>query len=529
MSAQRLRVAAPTERAPAQLPVTMSRAQRDLAGQVRVLTCGSVDDGKSTLIGRLLWDASDLFEDQRATLRKSSRRVLDGTHLDYSLLVDGLMAEREQGITIDIAWRYFDTAERRFTIIDSPGHTQYTRNMASGASHADVAVMLIDARHGIKAQTKRHAALLDLFGVRRVILAVNKMDLAGWSEARFREIEADFGSLIRRFRFVATTAIPVAAVMGDNVARRSREMPWYSGPTLLEQLNRSQPVTRETARDHAAPFRMPVQMVLRDGQDFRGLAGTVASGHVSVGDVITDDRGQVSATVARISTMTGDLPSARRGQAVALVLDRDIDVSRGAVLSASGTPPVAAQSVETRLVWLSETAFDPKLRYLLRTATDVAPIADFAIQSLLDLETLGQQPANNCAANDIALATLTLAKPTAVDAFSSCPETGSFVIVDPISGATVAGGVVVSASAHKTGLHTTGAHTTVARTIGARRPAVNTVFHLTRALLESGVCADLAGRPGTQAEFARRSTAVAALLRSAGVDVVEPSQTEVSG
>jgi bifunctional enzyme CysN/CysC len=497
MSAQKDRAAAraATARAAALLP------QRDLVSQVRVLTCGSVDDGKSTLIGRLLWDASDLFDDQRQTLEASTRRVLDGTHLDYSLLVDGLLAEREQGITIDIAWRYFDTAERRFTLIDSPGHAQYTRNMASGASHADVAVMLIDARHGIKAQTKRHAALLDLFGVRRVILAVNKMDLVDWSQARFRAIEADFKALIWRFRFEATVAIPVAAVTGDNIARRSAVMAWYTGPTLLEQLNRSQPASRNAA----APFRMPVQMVLRDGQDFRGLAGTIASGQVSVGDAIIDSAGGVSATVARIATMDGDLHSAHRGQAVALVLDRDVDVSRGAVLSSARRAPLAAHNLDARLVWLSETAFDPKTRYLLRTATDLVPVARLAIRNLLDLEALAQRPASGCAANDIAVATIALARATAADPFSVCPDTGRFVLVDPASGATVAGGVIASASAR--------AHV-------AREQAADNVFRLTREMLARGVCADLAGPGANDSEFARRAAAVADILRAAGVPAV---------
>jgi bifunctional enzyme CysN/CysC len=501
MSAQRQRLAACASSTAG--PAAVPGPQRDLVGQVRVLTCGSVDDGKSTLIGRLLWDASDLFEDQRESLRKSARRVLDGTHLDYSLLVDGLLVEREQGITIDIAWRYFDTAARRFTIIDSPGHEQYTRNMASGASHADVAVMVIDARHGIKSQTKRHAALLDLFGVRRVILAVNKMDLVDWSETRFREIEADFKSLVWRFRFEATAAIPVAAVTGDNIARPSAAMTWYSGPTLLERLNSSQPVQH----DSAAPFRMPVQMVLRDGQDFRGLAGTVTSGHVVVGDALTDVVGKVSATVTRISTMDGDLITAKRGQAIALVLDRDIDVSRGAVMASPEAPPVVARSVEAHLVWLSETAFDAKGRYLLRTATDLLPIANTEVRSLLDLETLVQKPTTKCEVNDIAVATISFTRPIAVDPFSACPETGNFVLIDPITGATVAGGVITATS-------------TVPVPLQVQTAPSIPAFKLTRQILASGICADLAGLNANDLEFARRADAVADILRAAGVVVL---------
>ena len=483
-------------RAPSSASMRAAAPQRDLAGIVRVLTCGSVDDGKSTLIGRLLWDASDLFDDQREALRRSDRRVLDGKHLDYSLLVDGLIAEREQGITIDIAWRTFDTAERRFVIIDSPGHEQYTRNMASGASHADVAVMLIDARHGVKRQTKRHAAILDLFGVRRVVLAVNKMDLAGWSEARFRAIEADFKALQRRFRFEDAVVIPVAAVTGDNIARRSEHMRWYAGPTLLQHLSSVQATVEGTA----APFRMPVQTVLRDGQDFRGLAGTITSGRVAVGETIVDAVSGREARIRRIATMDGDLARAHQGQAVALVLESDIDVSRGAVLAQPHLQPTAARTIEGRLVWLSEQAFDPKTRYLLRTATDLVPVSRLAIKALLDLATLERTVSRSCGVNDIAAVDIDLGRPVAVDTFVAAPATGSFVLVDAVTGATVAGGIV-----------------TVAQAVARAGP--DNVFTLTRAALADGVCADLADRDGSDLEFRRRAKEIAKLMQSAGIAV----------
>ena len=493
------RAATPTTAAAT--PTTAAASGRDLAGIVRVLTCGSVDDGKSTLIGRLLWDASDLFEDQREALRRSGRRVLDGQHLDYSLLVDGLLAEREQGITIDIAWRYFDTAARRFTIIDSPGHEQYTRNMASGASHADVAVMLIDARHGIKRQTRRHAAILDLFGVRRVVLAINKMDLVDWSEARFREIDADFRSLLQGFRFDEAVAIPVAAVTGDNVARLSEVMGWYSGPTLLGQLDKPLSAVADTG----VSFRMPVQSILRDGQDFRGLAGTVSAGQVAPGDSIIDVVSGREARIARIATMDGDLDRAYRGQAVALLLDRDIDVSRGAVLATAVKPPTAARSLDVRLVWLAETAFDVKTHYLLRTATDVVPVSRLAIAALLDLETMVAAPSSACAMNDIAVATIDLGRATALDTFAVAPETGSFVLVDFVTGATLAGGVVTAARAD------------LPSELGVAAPG--SAYVLTRAILTGGVCADIAGDATMSAEFARRAEAVAGILRAAGLRV----------
>jgi sulfate adenylyltransferase subunit 1 len=477
-------------------PKAAPEPAQELNGVLHVLTCGSVDDGKSTLIGRLLWDASDLYDDQRETLKKSGRTAGGSSHPDFSLLVDGLVAEREQGITIDIAWRYFDTDTRRFVIIDSPGHEQYTRNMASGASHADVAIMLVDARHGVKRQTRRHAGILDIVGVKRVILAVNKMDLVDWSQEKFRAIEADFRELTLRFGFRDAVAIPVSSVGGDNVARRSEHMPWYTGPYLLEQLERIP--ARDTTP--AGPFRLPVQFVLRDGLDFRGLAGTVSSGRVCVGDRITDALSGKSAHVLRIATMGRDLEVAQQGQAVALQLDTDIDVARGAVLSAPDTQPTVATHVEVRLVWLWETPFDPRAGYLLRTATDLAPISALKIKSLLDLETLIAEPADGASVNDIALAGITLGRPVAVDAFSANPGTGAFLIVDATTGASVAGGVIASATSD-----------------GGAEGA--STFRLTREMLEKGICRDLTDGEDDRREFQRRANEAALLLRAAGVDV----------
>ncbi|MGV1015441.1 MAG: sulfate adenylyltransferase subunit 1, partial [Methyloceanibacter sp.] len=349
-----------------------------------LLTCGSVDDGKSTLIGRLLWDAAGVTEDQRAAITLASHnRAINGEKIDFSLLLDGLQAEREQGITIDIAWRYFETADRRFVIIDSPGHEQYTRNMATGASHADIAILLIDARHGVKRQTRRHAAICDLVGIRRVVLAVNKMDLIDWSEARYRAIEADFRAAAGSFGFTEIVTIPVAALTGDNVAHRSSHMPWYAGPTLLDYLENVDP----KAEQSGAPFRLPVQLVLRAAGDFRGYAGTVTSGRIDVGDRIVDARSGLGATLRRIATMDGDRASASKGDAVTLVLDTDLDISRGAVLSELTRRPVNADVIEARLVWLAETAFDPEAGYLLRTATDLTPVTGMSVSALVDFET----------------------------------------------------------------------------------------------------------------------------------------------
>jgi sulfate adenylyltransferase subunit 1 len=478
-------------------PPELDRANsHDLNGMLRILTCGSVDDGKSTLIGRLLWDATDLYDDQRETLEKSGRTA-GGTDVpDFSLLVDGLLAEREQGITIDIAWRYVDTKTRRFVIIDSPGHEQYTRNMASGASHADLAIMLIDARHGIKRQTRRHAAILDLVGVKRVILAVNKMDLVDWSEEIFRKIETDFKELSQKFGFWEALTIPASAVGGDNIARKSENMPWYDGPILLDHLEELP--SRGTAA--SGPFRMPVQTVLRDGKDFRGLAGTISSGTVRVGETVVDPVSRKSARVARIATMNGDLDEAHQHQAVAIQLDADIDVTRGAVLAHNDTPPTVARTIEARLVWLNEAAFDPRAGYLFRTATDLVPISNMEIKSLLELETLVSRPTSECGVNDIALASISLGRPTSIDAFADAQETGSFLIVDAITGASVAAGVVEAAS-------------------NTASETASDVFVLTRAMLQRGLCTDLQGSGGGEAEFSRRANEVALILRAAGIKV----------
>lgn len=490
--------------ASAATPSKVDAVAPELSGMLRLLTCGSVDDGKSTLIGRLLWDATDLYDDQRETLERGKK--VDGGNPDFSLLMDGLVAEREQGITIDIAWRYFDTATRRFVVIDSPGHEQYTRNMASGASHADVAILLIDARHGIKKQTRRHAAILDLVGVKRVILAVNKMDLVAWTEGVYTKIEEDFRALSQSFGFWEAVAIPVAAVSGDNVATRSPHMPWYKGPSLLQHLE-SLP-SRGT--EPKGPFRMPVQTVLRDSRnDFRGLAGTVSAGTVRVGESVIDALSKRSARIKRIATMDGDQEEAVQGQAVAIELDTDIDVARGAVLSKLDDKPVIARRIETRLVWLSETAYDPRGSYLLRTATDLTPVSAIEIRSLLNLETLETLPSSICQVNDIAIAQIALGRAAAIDTFVEAPETGSFMLVDAITGASIAGGIVTEVSAEAA-------------------VANADTFILTRAMLERGLCADLKDRPDAEAEFRRRANETALILRQAGISVEIESPPDYS-
>jgi bifunctional enzyme CysN/CysC len=465
-------------------------------GTINILTCGSVDDGKSTLIGRLLWDASDLPDDTRDMVRRSARAKGDGDLLDFSLLCDGLIAEREQGITIDVAWRYLDTGNRRFVIIDSPGHEQYTRNMASGASHADIAVMLVDARHGVRRQTRRHAAILNLMGVTQVTLAVNKMDLVGWSEERFREIEADFRQAVAALGFTGSEAIPVAARLGDNVANRSANMPWYKGPTLVSLLASVPPRRPATAQG----FRMPVQLVLRDAADFRGLAGTIGAGTVRPGDTVCDALSGRTAQVRTISTMDGDLAEASAGKSVVLQIGSTIDVTRGTVLSSPDLPPVLARQIDARLVWLADEPFDAGRRLLVRTAADLAPVASIGITARIDLDDLSVTPGATCGANDIADASLTLARPVAIDRFADYRDTGCFLLVDALSGATLAAGVVNEA--------------TPGDLASAEADLV-----LTRWMLAQGLCADLDSSPAGKAEFKRRAQEVASLLRAVGIAV----------
>ena len=329
---------------------------------LRVLTCGSVDDGKSTLIGRMLYECGRIPDDVQAALERDSRRY--GTvpgGIDYALLVDGLAAEREQGITIDVAYRYFETASRRFILADTPGHEQYTRNMVTGASTADLAVLLVDARKGLLNQTRRHAAIASMLGIRQVVLAVNKMDLIGFDQARFAAIVADFQAFAAQLGGLEVTAIPVCAVAGDNVLAPTDRMPWYTGGSLLAALEDAAPRMAATE----AAFRMAVQYVNRPDLDFRGFSGTIAAGRIAPGQQITNVQSRVTATVTRVLTMDGDLPQAEAGDAVTLVLDQEIDISRGDVLA--GLPlPETTDKISARLAWFDEAPLFQGRSYLLQ-------------------------------------------------------------------------------------------------------------------------------------------------------------------
>jgi bifunctional enzyme CysN/CysC len=472
---------------------TVRPSSAALNGIIRLLTCGSVDDGKSTLIGRLLWDASPLYDDQREKLLKETASLNGVRRPDFSRLVDGLIAEQEQGITIDIAWHYFDTKHRRFVIIDSPGHEQYTRNMATGASHADAAVLLVDAQSGIKKQTRRHLAILDLAGVRNVVLAVNKMDLVDWSEERFNAIAAGFETLAAHYSALSWAAIPVSALNGDNVAAPSQIMSWYSGPTFAEYLETVH--ARESNISEA--FRMPVQLVLRDGNGFRGLAGSVTSGRIEAGEVIFDALSGKSSRIRQIRTMDGAIETARSGQAIVLQLEDDLDISRGSLLTKEEDALSAARTLGVRLVWLSNEPYSPSQSYVLRTAADAVAVASLRITGGIDLDTLELNKAETCEPNGIAEAQITLARPIAADVFAAHPATGSFMLVDAVTGAAAAGGIILKAY--------------------AANLAQAGSFSLTAETLWRGLCADLSDSEEDRAEFRRRANEVALILRSAGI------------
>ncbi len=410
---------------------------------LRFITCGSVDDGKSTLIGRLLWDSKMVFEDQLAALEADSRRVgTQGGAIDYALLLDGLQAEREQGITIDVAYRFFSTDKRKFIVADTPGHEQYTRNMVTGASTAQVAVILVDARKGLLTQTRRHSFLVSLVGIRHVVLAVNKMDLIGFDRQRFEAILNDYRQFALPLGFSSITAIPISALNGDNIIEASESTPWYGGPTLMNYLETVR-VEDESSRQ---PFRLPVQWVNRPHLDFRGFCGTIASGMVRPGDEVRVASSGKTSRVARIVTMNGDLGEAVAGQAVTLTLEDEIDISRGELLSAPDLPPLYASSLQAHLVWLHEEPLQPGKSYLVKSAASVIPGRVVSLQHAVDVNSLEQKPAATLGLNEIGVALLQLDRGAAFDSYCQNRQTGSFIVIDRLTNATVAAGMVMAAA-----------------------------------------------------------------------------------
>jgi bifunctional enzyme CysN/CysC len=404
---------------------------------LRVLTCGSVDDGKSTLIGRLLFECGSIPDDVLAVLERDSRRfgtVEGGT--DYALLVDGLEAEREQGVTIDVAYRFFETPARRFILADTPGHQQYTRNMVTGASTGDLAILLIDARKGILPQTRRHAAIASLLGIRQVVLAVNKMDLVDFDQSVFARIEQDFRNILPKLRFNHVTTIPLCARDGDNVTERSARIPWYQDGSLLHALEMA-----EGGHGQISPFRMPVQYVNRPDHSFRGYAGTIAAGHVRPGDRVVNAASAIEAKIARIVTMDGDLQEAGAGDPVTLVLDREIDVSRGDVLAADAAPK-PADGLEAWVVWMDETPLFRGRAYLLMLGTRVAVATVTDITTRLDMETLDETTVRELALNEIGRVSISLTHPVVCEPYEVNRDLGGFILIDRLTRGTVGAGMV---------------------------------------------------------------------------------------
>jgi bifunctional enzyme CysN/CysC len=428
----------------------MAQAAATNLGLLRFITCGSVDDGKSTLLGGLLYDAGMLPEDQVAALVRDSRRLHPdaGDVLDFSLLTDGLDAEREQGITIDVAYRYFHSARRNFVVADCPGHEQYTRNMATGASNADLAVVLVDARKGLLAQTRRHTYICSLLGIRHVVLAVNKMDLVGYREEVYAPIAEAYQALAAGMGMTDVHCLPVSALGGDNVGGRSARMAWYAGPSLLELLE-----TIDAAPNTAAEFRMPVQWVNRPDQSFRGYAGTVAGGSVAVGDEVIVQPGVHRANVQRIVTQDGDLAHAVQGQAITLCLDRELDISRGDLIADASHPAPVADQFTCHVLWLGETPLLPNRTYLLKIGTRTLNAQVMSIKYKVDVDTQAQLAARHLVLNEVGYCTVGLDDAIAYEPYVVNQTLGGFILIDRQSNATVACGMLDFALGRSSNVH----------------------------------------------------------------------------
>lgn len=407
---------------------------------LRFITCGSVDDGKSTLIGRLLYDSKMIFEDQLAALENDSKRHgTQGEEIDFALLVDGLAAEREQGITIDVAYRFFTTEKRKFIVADTPGHEQYTRNMVTGASTADLAVILIDARKGVLQQTRRHSWLVHLLGIRHVVLAVNKMDLVDYDQATFDAIVADYRAFADSIGIADFTAIPISGFKGDNITAPSANTPWYAGPALIAHLEN---VELDNAAEQARPFRMPVQWVNRPNLDFRGFAGLIASGTVRVGDAVRIVPSGKTSTVKTITTFDGDLDEAVAGQSVTISLADEVDCSRGDVIAAAGDPPQASDQFRATLVWMDEEALKPGRGYWLKLGTQMVTATVQPPEYEIDVNSREHLAAKTLGLNSIGVAEFATDRPITFEPYADNRQLGGFILIDKFTNATVAAGMI---------------------------------------------------------------------------------------
>ena len=415
-------------------------ARHSAKSLLRFITCGSVDDGKSTLIGRLLYDSKMIFEDQLAALEADSKRLgTQGQEIDFALLVDGLAAEREQGITIDVAYRFFATDKRKFIVADTPGHEQYTRNMVTGASTADLAVILVDARKGLLTQTRRHSYLAKLIGIRHIVLAVNKMDLVGYDRATFDATVADYAAFADSIDLGPVTAIPISGFKGDNVATRSTAMRWYAGPTLIEHL---ETVDVDSDATTQRPFVMPVQWVNRPNLDFRGFAGQIASGEIRPGDRVRLLPSGKLSTIDRIVTFDGDLPEAVAGQSVTLTLADEVDCARGDVIAAADAPPEVSDQFSAAIVWMDETPLLPGRAYLLKLGAQTVSATLRAPDHKIDVNTLQRLSARSLALNDIGVLDFSTDRPITFAPYADSADLGGFILIDRATNATVAAGMI---------------------------------------------------------------------------------------
>ena len=414
--------------------------QHEHKTMLRFITCGSVDDGKSTLIGRLLYDSKMIFEDQLDALASDSKKVgTQGQEIDFALLLDGLQAEREQGITIDVAYRFFATPQRRFRVADTPGHAQYTRNMATGASTASLAVLLVDARKGMQVQTRRHSRIVAMMGIRHVVLAVNKMDLVGYDQTRFDEIVADYTVFAKSIGIEAFVPMPISGFKGDNIISASPNTPWYTGPNLIEHL---ETVEVNSSIDAGRPFRMPVQWVNRPNLDFRGFSGLVATGSVKPGDAIRVLPSGKTSTVSRIVTFDGDLEQAVAGQSVTICFDSEIDCSRGDVISLADNPPQVADQFETTLVWMADEPMHVGRAYWLKLGTQTVSATVHAPKYAVNVNTMEHIAVKTLELNAIGVAQLATDKPLVFEAYADNRTLGGFILIDKITNATVAAGML---------------------------------------------------------------------------------------
>ncbi|WP_443751207.1 sulfate adenylyltransferase subunit CysN [Asticcacaulis solisilvae] len=522
---------------------------------LRFLTCGSVDDGKSTLIGRLLYDTKLIFEDQLAGIERDSKKFgTTGEDIDLALLVDGLQAEREQGITIDVAYRFFTTDKRKFIVADTPGHEQYTRNMATGASNSDLAVILIDARKGILTQTRRHSFIVSLLGIRHVVLAVNKIDLMDYSEAVFEQIVAEYREFSAGFGFETLQAIPLSARYGDNVLGHSDKMPWYKGPTLVEHLE-----TVDVSRDLTAqPFRFPVQWVNRPDLNFRGFSGTIASGLVKPGDAVAVAKSGKTSRIRTVTTYDGDLAQAQAGQAVTLTLEDEIDISRGDILSPPDSRPEVSDQFQAHLIWMSEEPLLPGRPYLIKVGNKTVSATATEIKHKIDVNSFAELAAKTLALNEVAVVNLVTQEPVAFDPYAANHETGAFIVIDRVSNLTLGAGMIDHSLRRASNIHWQALDVSKATRASAKhqRPAVlwftglsgagkSTIANLVEKRLLSlghhtylldgdnvrhGLNKDLGFTAGDRVENIRRVAEVAKLMTDAGlitlVSFISPFRAE---